>query len=186
MDGRTSPVADFGRSRRRVGVTPALVAAAVAGLTLTAAPAAAGPIRGHHLHRVHAESTLGPAWGRFLSGGPALWAVARSPRIPSGSTLLSQNGRLVETPFVDYLLWRRSLNPARFDHYHPFLGPALGSLLPPPTTPTRPTPGGRTGGGPPPVNPQPQNGVPEPGSILVGLVLASAALASRPRHPRAA
>src|SRR5262249_50627198 len=35
------------------------------------------------------------------------------------------NGILPNTPFVNYLLWRRSLNPARFDFYHPRLGPLL-------------------------------------------------------------
>jgi len=77
------------------------------------------------------------------------------------------NGLLPDTPFYNYMRWRRSLNPARFDHYHPNLGPALaedallrsqgamcspGSMTSTGGTTTQPVPqlpqsGGTTGGG---------------------------------------
>ncbi len=71
-----------------------------------------------------------------------------------------------DSPFVAYLRWRRSLNPARFDRNHPNLGAVLDlpPLVIPPYVPEdipdlRPNPN-------PNPNPQvPQ--VPEPGSILV-------------------
>jgi hypothetical protein len=145
-------------------------------------PARAGRIHSNHLHGVRTEASLGPRWARFLAGGPALWSVVRSPKIPSGLVLAMQNGELVETPFVEYLLWRRSLNPARFDHYHPFVGPELGMLIPPPTTPVTP-PGGTTSGGPPPVNPQPENGVPEPTGLFAFATLAAWAAVIWRRRP---
>ncbi|HWE40375.1 MAG TPA: PEP-CTERM sorting domain-containing protein [Isosphaeraceae bacterium] len=37
------------------------------------------------------------------------------------------NGLLPETPYINYLRWRRSLNPPRFDHYHPQIGHLLAT-----------------------------------------------------------
>jgi hypothetical protein len=50
------------------------------------------------------------------------------------------NGLLPDWAFVDYLRWRWSLNPARFDFFHPTLGPWIQADLllrqvPPATTP---------------------------------------------------
>ena len=63
---------------------------------------------------------------------------------------------------------RRSLAPARFDYYHPIVGPELGLLKPP-------TPGGTTGGGGPTVNPLPETVVPEPSTILIAAVMVGSA-----------
>jgi len=155
-------------------------------LTLVPAPepARAGAIRSHALPGpVRTELTLGPAWSRFLAGGPGLWAVARPPRFPSGLSLLTRNGQIVDTPFVDYLVWRRNLNPARFDRYHPFIGPALGRLLPPPSPPKNPNPA--PGQIDPPITPpRPQVGTPEPGTISIAVVLTGIAWAYRRRSTR--
>ncbi len=44
-----------------------------------------------------------------------------------------------DTPLMQYLQWRRSLNPARFDYYHPRLGPSLAQTTwTPSPTPTPP------------------------------------------------
>lgn len=91
----------------------------------------------------------------------------------------------VDSPYFQYLLWRRSLNPARFDYYHPRLGPLLESITqlpqevfpplippvtppvtPPPITPTIPVI---------PVTPQ----VPEPSTLLIGLMLGAGGLWAR-------
>jgi hypothetical protein len=145
-------------------------------MALAASNAGASPI---HAYRLATPEVLGPAWARFLAGGPTLWALVTPPRLPSGLELQYQNGALVETPFVDYLYWRRSLNPARFDHYHPNIGPALGQLTPPTTA----VPGSTTTGTPP-INPQPQNGVPEPASLPLALSLVGAGLWWRRRIVR--
>lgn len=38
-------------------------------------------------------------------------------------------GILPATPRIDYFLWRRGLNPQRFDRYHPLIGAVLGEDL---------------------------------------------------------
>ncbi len=52
-------------------------------------------------------------------------------------------------PIIDYLLWKQSLDPTRFDRFHPKIGPAIDKLVkptptqvlspPPPSTPTSPS-----------------------------------------------
>lgn len=159
-------------------------------LIVAVSPAGASPMRSPHPARAtrsHALPANGTPWSRFLSGGPALWAEARPPRIPSGLHLLTHNGQLVATPFVEYLSWRRSLSPARFDHYHRVVGPELGMLLPPPTVPTStPIAGGISQGGPPALNPQPENGAPEPGALTMAFTLIAAGLWYRRRVGRLA
>lgn len=163
-------------------------------LVLAANPAGASPIRSRHDHRpthaqpiraTRAQPGLGAAWSRFLAAGPTHWSTARPPGIPSGLHLVTTGGQLVETPFVDYLFWRRSLNPARFDHYHPVVGPELGLLLPPPTNPT-PVPVGLTISGPPPFNPQPEIGTPEPAALPMALTLIAVGVWYRRRVGRPA
>jgi hypothetical protein len=147
-------------------------------LILAPDAASASPIRAHRLSvATPPPSRFGPAWSRFLAGGPSLWEVRRAPAIPSHLVLAVQNGLLVPTPFVDYLLWRRTLDPTRFDRYHPRIGPELSRLSPsialtnPPFTRPVPVPLVLA---PTPSNPQAQLGTPEPGSFAVLLVLAGA------------
>lgn len=167
-----------GRSCRSSYRTARVIAAGLI-LALSGSPSEAAPIHSHALATATGpveQPGLGPAWARFLAGGAALWAESKPPRIPAHLHLLSQNGQLVESPFVDYLFWRRSLNPIRFDHYHPSLGPALGNLIPPTTPIPIPTPIPTPT---PTPNPQPQ--VPEPASVMIALILAGAALWQRRR-----
>ncbi|HEV3122529.1 MAG TPA: hypothetical protein VGY53_11530, partial [Isosphaeraceae bacterium] len=58
-----------------------------------------------------------------LAGHQVKWSL--NVKIPSGIHLHLVNGLLPDTPLVEYLRWRRSLNPARFDFYHPNVGPML-------------------------------------------------------------
>ena len=120
--------------------------------------------------------SLGPVWASFLSFGPTFWAEHNSPPIPSGLILPKVNGLLVETPFVEYLDWRRNLDPSRFDYYHPIVGPELSQLpgaqnITPP--PSGGTPGSSTGGGGSPT--PPSTHIPEPGTLLIALSLVGAA-----------
>lgn len=165
MDGR--PIS-LSRLPRRA------LAAVALGLLLTT-PAQASAIHSNAHWKLRTEASLGPQWQRFLAGGTTLWATTRAPAFPSGLVLATSNGLPVETPFVDYLLWRRALDPTRFDHYHPNVGPELAQL----TTPTLTTATNQSAGSlttPTTTNPQPQTVVPEPDAILVGLVLMTAAL----------
>lgn len=56
-------------------------------------------------------TVFGPRWQAFLAGGPALWAVEMPPPFPSHIKLATEDGQIVETPFVEYLIWRRDLDP---------------------------------------------------------------------------
>jgi hypothetical protein len=125
-------------------------------------------------------TSFGPAWQKFLAGGPALWAVESPPPFPSHIRLATDNGLIVETPFVEYLIWRRDLDPARFDHFHPIIGPILGTLpqtlVPPsvPQPPTVPVPSLFNAPPPPPV--------PEPPMLPLALTLVGAAIAYQRRR----
>ena len=112
-------------------------------------------------------------------------------RLASAQAFIQLHGALPNTPFMNYLRWRRSLNAARFDHYHPLIGPLLGedagsrsnsvNLDPLPLSdgPSGDPPigiDGRPGGrsGPPPIDPPNASSVPEPASFaLLGLGLAA-------------
>ncbi|GAC1471413.1 MAG: hypothetical protein NVSMB9_17560 [Isosphaeraceae bacterium] len=121
------------------------------------------------------ESSLGPDWGAFLAGGPERWAMSSPRHFPPGLQLTSSQGRLVASPMNNYLFWRRSLNPMRFDQNHPAIGPQLEQLIPPPSPPVIP-PGSTREGGPPILNPQPEFGIPEPGTLSTALVLIGASV----------
>ncbi|MEW4566436.1 hypothetical protein AB1L88_01085 [Tautonia sp. JC769] len=114
------------------------------------------------------------------------------------------SGLLAESSTLDYLRWRRNLNPTRFDRNHPFIGPALERdrlvrnqspiPMPPVTVPTDPgvpiippttpqVPGPILGGG----RPSPQVPIPEPGAFALWAAVAvggSFALNRRRRKPR--
>ncbi|MFO0952894.1 MAG: hypothetical protein U0835_17440 [Isosphaeraceae bacterium] len=155
------------RWRRHEAVSASKVFLAAACLAVTTlGTASASPIRTFRVVTSDTEASLGPEWARFLAGGPFFWSVETPPSFPSGLVLETLNGRIVETPFVDYLIWRRNQDPARFDLNHPNVGPPLGQILIPPRTPTNP-----------PINPQPQlPGIPEPASLLTTLVIASSSV----------
>ena len=177
MDGRCrrSGRATRGRNARAVACLGlGLLAVAVA-----AGRAGASPIRNHHRVRFERAATgtgQGMAWSRFLEGGPELWAQRHAPRFPSARALPTRNGQPLATPFTEYLLWRRELNPARFDHFHPRIGPALGQLTPPLLpTPTR-TIAALAVTPPPLLVPRPQTTVPEPGTLPLALSIIGAGL----------
>ena len=91
--------------------------------------AAAGPIRGAavaRMARVRAAIVQeGSAWDRYFAR--ALRMRRLDVQGPSAVRVLAAetDGRLPDCAFVDYLQWRRSLNPARFDRFHVQLGQML-------------------------------------------------------------
>jgi hypothetical protein len=139
------------------------------------------------------------AWTKYLSAGPQLWSTKHAPSFtPAITSTIWQilktdtQGQSLANPMIDYLLWRRGLDPKRFTANHTRLSPALAQLLsapstpagvPPPTytpvpqattTPTAtPTPiatAPQTVSDPPLIPPSPQVvpvAVPEPGSYIV-------------------
>jgi hypothetical protein len=118
-------------------------------------------------------------WRAFVSAGPSLWSSVHAPPITMGVRFAMLRGlgsaNPTSDPFVEYLEWRRNRAPARFDHWHPRLGPWLSHLLPPlvpqPQT-VNPKPPGTNPK--PPSNPPPQvnpPSVPEPGTWAIALML---------------
>jgi hypothetical protein len=111
--------------------------------------------------------------------------------------LRAENGLLPETPFVDYLRWRWSLDPLRFARFHPHTAALLkvddqvrallGLPTPPTISPPTPTvPPLISASLPPrPFNPTPQfvnpPPVPEPAMGWVAAVLVAAAAVWRHR-----
>ncbi|HEU5116692.1 MAG TPA: PEP-CTERM sorting domain-containing protein [Isosphaeraceae bacterium] len=60
---------------------------------------------------------------------PAVGKIAAADsqiRVAMAQGVTPTNGLLPNTPLYNYLMYRRSLNPSRFDYYHPVLGPILG------------------------------------------------------------
>lgn len=115
--------------------------------------------------------------------GPILGTIATVRTEGVGCNPL--NGVLPNTAYYNNLRWRRSLNPQRFDFYHPILGaileedqrirdlppncpPEPGGVIPPGGGGTDPPPGGGTpGGGDPGGGPGDPEPVPEPASWLL-------------------
>ncbi len=146
------------------------------------------------MHGTAQASRLKPSF-QNRRGSYMAW-MQRAPRArfnPFAAPELQSAGwqfQLPATPYFDYLYWRRSLNPARFDYYHPWLGRAfqMEDLTRPLCRP--PAVGGEiiTGPNQPPkppvVIPQVTDppAVPEPSSLLIlGALFASGAYA---RHWR--
>ena len=95
-------------------------------LGLFASPGEASPIRQHRITARGARDLR--MWTSYLAGGSGLWSQAKAPHISAAvhramvSALRSADPR--STPWVQYLLWRQGRNIARFNFYHPVLGPS--------------------------------------------------------------
>ena len=165
---------------------PLLVAAAC--LAASAMEVGAAPIRGGarlaaqelRVSNSLANPGLSPAWNAFLGLGPDGWAARQAPsftvptRLAVWRMLEAASHSTSLDPMLEYLMWRRDLNSARFDRNHPFLGPRLGQLLRPPSPLVPPIDVPEV----PPITPPPSlvapdNPVPEPGGLLIA-ALASA------------
>jgi hypothetical protein len=126
--------------------------AVIFGLAL--APSSRASSISHHV--IHASSLPRDlqAWVNFLDAGVTHWASVHAPPITANvRRFMAQELNSPDptsTPMVTYLEWRRNLDPTRFDHYHPNMGPELQSLLPTTATST------------PPLNPSPQTVGPPP------------------------
>lgn len=126
-----------------------------------------------------AEGPARRAWDAFLAGGEGLWSHAAPPPITPAVNLEMHGAVLHPTAstedgeWVNYLLWRQGLNPARFDANHPCIAlhlppppaPPAPPVLPPvPPTPPAPPPPPPVITPPPPVITPPGGGVtPPPG-----------------------
>jgi hypothetical protein len=115
-------------------------------LGLSRMTAEASPIK-HHAALAGRPGSV-QVWNEFVARGPAYWARVQHPTMSSQTSqtmheVWKQELKSADPtayPNIQYLLWRRSLDPARFYHWHPRLGQSLESILPPltsaPTTTT--------------------------------------------------
>lgn len=163
---------------------------------LTTVDAQAAPIRARIALGTSAlaDPTFPPLWNRFLSA-PDAWPTSRTPpfsplvRAAIWQILNSDPTSAAINPMIDYLIWRRELNPFRFDRYHPYLGPRLGQLLTPSVVPPILAPLTGVPVAPvvePPITPlapltvQPQT-VPEPNSVVLITLVSALGLWRRSR-----
>jgi hypothetical protein len=153
--------------------------------------AAASPIKHSHpltaTQRLDAE--VGHSWAAYLMAGPSVWSTVIHPAVTPDlrSSIWKALGSedAAANPMVDFLLWKQSLDPARFARYHPHVAPILtristASLGSQTTTPSTSSSGGTT-----PIT-QPQTltpSVPEPGPWLLALGMSCWGLWWR-RRPR--
>jgi hypothetical protein len=172
------------RSATRIGVTPRFGTRLALGcaMLLGCVRAEASPIR--HKGPTQVESSTFRAWSRYLLAGPSVWA-----KVPHPPVTLAIRSAIWESikadpggtdPMVQFLLWKQSIDPPRFAHFHPKLAPILTKIAKTPTSPEQLIPPPSTGGVPatpttlPPV---PSEGnlipsVPEPETLLLALGMA--------------
>jgi PEP-CTERM motif len=110
-------------------------------------------------------AAINEAWTNFLAGGPQTWATTPPPTFtPAIDSAIWQvlntdtAAQALSNPMIEYLEWRRNLDPTRFDANHPNLAPALEQLLSSPSLPSNPPPPTST---PVPSTPVPSTPVPE-------------------------
>jgi hypothetical protein len=144
-------------------------------------PVVASPIKGSH-HRyeaVDAEREAARSWSAYLLAGPKLWSSVIHPSVTPevrNSIWHALRTDAAETnPWVHFLLWKQSLDPARFARNHPHVAPVLNRIstvkVVTPVTQTSSTPGTGTPVTSTPLT-QPQTiapAVPEPGAWLLAV-----------------
>jgi PEP-CTERM motif len=91
------------------------------------------------------EAQTFEAWTQFLAGGTQTWSTTHAPAFtPAIESTIWQvlktdtEAQAISNPMIEYLEWRRSLDPTRFTSYHPNLSPALAQLLSSRSLPTNP------------------------------------------------
>jgi hypothetical protein len=129
-----------------------------------------------------AEAKTFEAWTNFLAKGSQTWSTAHAPAFtPAVRSTIWQvlktdtEAQSIANPMIEYLEWRRSLDPTRFTSYHPNLSPALAQLLSSPSLPTNVppptyTPVPETTTAPQALSSSPP-AVPEPSSLLLAVAM---------------
>jgi hypothetical protein len=142
-------------------------------------------------------------WSGYLAGGPSVWRKVPHPLVTQAvrdeiwHALKTDPGGTA--PMVKFLLWKQSIDPARFDYYHPSLVRPLARIaasIPATSTPTvaaqvltapTSTPNTSTTSSPsiPPTEGQtigsPAQSVPEPGTLMIAISLATWAVCHQRR-----
>ncbi len=141
--------------------------------------ASASPIKAslHHREMARLDAEAGHSWSAYLLAGPKIWSSVIHPEVThevrSAIWRALGSDAPESTAWVQFLLWKQSLDPARFGRNHPHVAPILNrissaslvSQTPTPTTTTTTTPDTT-----PLTEPQTVTAaVPEPGPWLLAL-----------------
>lgn len=145
----------------------------------------------HHAEKGSANTGISdPTWSEYLMGGPSVWSTVAHPMLtPAIEAEMWKSIRTDPPPDTDavvqFFLYRQSLDPARFDHYHPRVAAALSKIeseaatasTTPATSSTTPTDQAQQIT--PPSSPASSPGVetvPEPATILLTVGMAAYAV----------
>ncbi len=178
-----------------------------AGLLLGSRTSEAASTKTKKLDLTPSEVQTFEVWTKFLAKGTETWSTTHAPPFtPAVESTIWQvlktdsQAQSLSNPMIQYLEWRRSLDPTRFTSYHPNLSPALAQLLsspslpagvPPPTytpvpqvspqTVSEPSGTPATSSGAQTVSPP---AVPEPNSLLLATTMTGIAIWWRRRLAR--
>lgn len=142
----------------------------------------AEPIKKKH-DAASTDDGLGKGWTNYLQAGPSVWAVRPHPeydfQVKEAIWKIIKTDPGGENPMIAFLLWKQSLDPARFDRYHPAIGPAIDKLVAP-QAPQTSTPSSTTAPNPTSTSSSPTTegqqlgaaAIPEPSTWLMGLGMA--------------
>lgn len=187
----------FTRTPRRIGAGSLLwLGPVVLGLSL-ADPESANASAIHHAHHATADDAgLNRSWSTYLMSGPSVWSAVAHPGLTPGIEAEMWKAISSDPPpnidaVVQFFLYKQSLDPARFDHYHPHVAKALAKIKAEEATTTAtptasttstgtPSEGAQTLG--PPASTPDENTVPEPGTFLLTIGMAGYAIWWRRRR----
>jgi hypothetical protein len=100
------------------------------------------------IHHAHDSTLIDHAsyrtWSEYLMGGPSVWSNVAHPQLTQGIEASMWKAIRSDPPpdidaVVQFFLYRQSLDPARFDHYHPKVGAAMDRIKAEEATPTTTT-----------------------------------------------
>jgi hypothetical protein len=162
---------------RRVRLVGIALIAGACGFFANMSSAVASPIKAslRHKDEVRLDAEAGHSWSAYLLAGPKMWSSVVHPSVTPDVRAAIWKALGSDAPestaWVQFLLWKQSLDPERFALNHPHIAPVLDRIssaslgtqtITPPTTTTPDTT---------PLT-QPQSltpVVPEPGPWLLAL-----------------
>jgi hypothetical protein len=108
--------------------------------------AAASPIKSLRAHEeaARAEEAVAHSWSAYLTAGPSVWKSTIHPEVtPDVRTAIwrALGSDAPETSaWVQFLLWKQSLDPTRFARNHPHVAPVLSRIVTTASSQVTPTP----------------------------------------------
>jgi hypothetical protein len=87
---------------------------------------------------------VGRSWSEYLMGGPSVWSTVIHPPLNAGIEASMWKSIKSDPPpntnaVVQFFQYRQSVDPTRFDHYHPRIAVALAKIAAEAAKQTTPT-----------------------------------------------